>query len=132
MSNLDSPELAAKIQQGLRAVNLCESSSVLTAIANDLGPELIYAQQVFALGRPGDVLIDISTSGNAANVTCALQTARAVGIFTIGLTGINPGRMDPYCNLLLKVPETETYKIQELHLPLYHTLCAMTEVELFG
>jgi len=128
----DAPELAAKLQRGLRAVNLCEASSIITATANDLSAELIFAQQVFALGRSGDVLIGLSTSGNALNVTRAFQTARAVGMATIGFTGAKPGRMDPYCDLLFKVPETETHKIQELHLPLYHALCAMTEAELFG
>ena len=129
---LDDPALAAKFQQGVRAVNLCEASAALTATANDLAPELVYAQQVFALGRRGDVLIGLSTSGNALNVTRALQTARAVGLRTIGFTGSAPGRMDAFCDLLFKVPETETYKVQELHLPLYHALCAMTESECFG
>jgi len=129
--HIEDRALAVKLQQGLRAVNLCEAAAVITATANDLAPELIYAQQVFALGRTGDVLIGLSTSGNAVNVTRALQTARAVGMATLGFTGANPGRMDPHCDLLFKVPETETYKIQELHLPLYHALCAMTENELF-
>ena len=124
--------LAAKLQRGLRAVNLCEASSIITATANDLGPELIFAQQVFALGRPGDILIGLSTSGNAENVTRAMQTARAAELTTIGFTGARPGRMDPFCDLLFKVPETETYRVQELHLPLYHALCAMTEAECFG
>lgn len=127
-----APEFADKLQRGIRAVNLCEASAILTATANDLGPDLIYAQQVFALGRPGDVLIGLSTSGNAANVTFAFQTARAVGMTTIGFTGAKPGRIDADSGLLFKVPETETYKVQELHLPLYHALCAMTESELFG
>ncbi len=129
---LGDPALAAKFQQGVRAVNLCEASAVWTATANDLAPELVFAQQVFALGRPGDLLIGLSTSGNALNVARALQTARALGIFTIGLTGAKQGRMDPFCDLLLKVPETETFQVQELHLPLYHALCAMTEAELFA
>jgi len=129
---LGDPALASRFQRGIRAVNLCEASAILTAVANDLSPELIYAQQVFAFGRPGDVAIGVSTSGNAANVTRALQTARAVGLTTIGLTGAKPGRMDAFCDLLFKVPETETYKVQELHLPLYHALCSMTEAELFG
>ncbi|HRR33085.1 MAG TPA: SIS domain-containing protein [Kiritimatiellia bacterium] len=124
--------LAAKLQRGVRAVNLCEASSIITATANDLGPELIFAQQVFALGRPGDILIGLSTSGNAENVTRAMQTARAVGLTTIGFTGARPGRMDAFCDLLFKVPETETYRIQELHLPLYHALCAQVEAVCFG
>ena len=127
----DAP-LAARLQRGLRAVNLCEASSIITATANDLGPELIFAQQVFALGRPGDILIGLSTSGNAENVTRAMQTARAAELTTIGFTGARPGRMDPFCDLLFKVPETETYRVQELHLPLYHALCAQVEAACFG
>ncbi len=129
---LGDDALARRLQRGLRAVNLCEASAILTATANDLDPELLFAQQVFALGRPGDVLIGLSTSGNAANVTRALQTARASGLTTLGLTGARAGRMNPFCDLLLDAPETETYKIQELHLPLYHALCAMVESECFG
>jgi D-sedoheptulose 7-phosphate isomerase len=124
--------LAGNLQCGLRAVNLCEASAILTATANDLGPELVFAQQVFALGRPGDVLIGLSTSGNAPNVIRALQTARASGLFTVGFTGARPGRMDAFCDVLFKAPETETFKVQELHLPLYHALCAMVESECFG
>lgn len=130
--HLEDAALAAKFQKGIRAINLCESSAILTATANDLSPELIFAQQVFALGRPGDILIGISTGGNASNVVRALQTARAIGMSTVGLTGAKNGRMDPFCNILFKVPETETFKIQELHLPLYHALCAMAEAELFS
>lgn len=130
--HLEDAALAAKLQQGIRAVNLCEAAAILTATSNDLSPELVYAQQVFALGRPGDILIGISTGGNASNVVRAFQTARAIGVRTIGLTGAKHGRMDPFCEVLFKVPETETFKIQELHLPLYHALCAMTEAELFG
>jgi D-sedoheptulose 7-phosphate isomerase len=129
---MEDASLASKFQQGVRAVNLCEGSAILTAIANDLSPELIFAQQVFALGRSGDLLIGLSTSGNALNVVRALQTARALGMRTVGLTGKNHSRMDALCDLLFKVPETETFKIQELHLPLYHALCAMTESELFA
>lgn len=123
--------LARKLQRGLRAVNLCEASAIMTATANDQSPELVFAQQVFALGRPGDILIGLSTSGNALNVTRAFQVARATGLTTIGFTGARDGRMDTFCDLLFKVPETETFKIQELHLPLYHALCAMVESECF-
>ena len=123
---------AGKLQRGIRAVNLCEASAILTAAANDLGPELIFAQQVFSLGRPGDVLIGLSTGGNARNVIRAFQTARAVGLRTIGFTGARPGGMDAFCDLLFKVPATETFLVQELHLPLYHALCAMVESECFG
>ena len=129
---LGNAALAGKLQRGLRAVNFCEASAIITATANDQSPELIFAQQVFALGRPGDVLIGLSTSGNALNVTRAFQVARTVGLTTIGFTGARDGRMDAFCDVLFKVPETETFKVQELHLPLYHALCAMVESECFG
>ena len=129
---LGDAALAGKLQRGLRAVNLCEASAIVTATANDQSPELIFAQQVFALGRPGDILIGLSTSGNALNVTRAFQVARAAGLATIGFTGAGGGRMDAFCDVLFKVPETETFKVQELHLPLYHALCSMVESECFG
>ena len=129
---LGDAALAAKLQRGIRAVNLCEASAIMTATANDQSPDLIFAQQVFALGRSGDILIGLSTSGNALNVARALQVARASGMRTIGFTGACPSRMDALCDLLFKVPETETFKVQELHLPLYHALCAMVESECFG
>ncbi len=132
MRELGDASLASKLQRGLRVVNLCEASSIITATANDLDPSLIFAQQVFALGRPGDILIGLSTSGNAENVTRAMQTARATGLTTIGFTGARTGRMDSFCDLLFKVPETETYRVQELHLPLYHALCARVEAACFG
>lgn len=131
-NGLGDASLAKKLQRGLRAVNLCEASAIMTATANDQSPELIFAQQVFALGRRGDILIGLSTSGNALNVTRAFQVARAADIATIGFTGARDGRMNAFCDLLFKVPETETFKVQELHLPLYHALCAMVESECFG
>ena len=129
---LGDAALARKLQRGLRAVNLCEASAIMTATANDQSPDLVFAQQVFALGRPGDILIGLSTSGNASNVTRALQVARAGDLTTIGFTGARDGRMNAFCDLLFRVAETETFKIQELHLPLYHALCAMAESECFG
>ena len=123
--------LAAKLQEGVRAVCLADAPALVSAVGNDLSWEMVYAQQVFALAKPGDVLIGISTSGNAGNVVRALQTARALGVETIGLTGLGGGKMAAWCDILLAVPETETYKVQELHLPLYHALCAMVEEKLF-
>lgn len=128
----NDPLLADRFQQGLRAVSLPDAAAIVTAIANDLAPELVFAQQVLALGRPGDALVGLSTSGNAPTVVHACQTARALGIHTIGFTGASACGMDACCDLLFKVPETETYKVQELHLPLYHALCAMVETECFA
>jgi len=124
--------LAGQLQEGVRAVSLMDATALVSAVGNDLSWEVVYAQQVFALGKPGDVLIGLSTSGNAKNVVRAMQVARALGVKTIGFTGAEGGKMREWCDVLLNVPETETYKVQELHLPLYHALCAMVEEELFG
>lgn len=123
--------LAEKLQGGLKAFSLCENLSLTTAVANDIGAEYVYAQQVAAYGREGDVLLCISTSGNAENVALAALTAKAFGIKTIGLTGEGGGKLAEICDVCIKVPERETYKIQELHLPVYHYLCAAVEDSLF-
>ena len=124
--------LAGQLHQGVAAISLTGHPALASAIDNDTGREMIFAQQVYVYGRPGDVLIGLSTSGNAGNVVRALAVARAFGLTTVGLTGCRPGRMDALCDVLLKVPEAETHKIQELHLPAYHTVCLMVEQELFA
>lgn len=134
-----SPELiekigapwAEKLQMGLPAIDLTASNALIAAVANDQGGELPYAQQVLACARPGDVLIGISTSGNAENVCRAMIVARALGVYTIALTGEGGGKMAALCDLLLDVDERETYKVQEKHLPLYHRLCAEVEAHFF-
>ena len=132
MSVDPSGMLAATLQEGVRAVSLMDAAALVSAVGNDLSWDVVYAQQVLALGKPGDVLIGISTSGNARNVVRAMQTARALGITTLGLTGQGGGVLREWSDVLLAVPETETYKVQELHLPLYHALCARVEETLFG
>jgi D-sedoheptulose 7-phosphate isomerase len=124
--------LYARLQRGIRAVNLAEASGINTAVANDQGADLVFAQSAFALGKPGDVLIGISTSGNSANVVHAMQVARAQGILTNGLTGEAPCRMDALCDCQMRAPATETFLIQEYHLPIYHALCAIVERRLFS
>ena len=124
--------LAARLQRGVAAISLTGHPSLATAIHNDSGGELVFAQQVYVYGRPGDILLAISTSGNSANVLHALTVARTFGLTTLGLTGSLPCRMDALCDLPLKVPAQQTHKIQELHLPVYHTICLMVEQELFG
>jgi len=94
-------------------------------------PELVFAQQVLALGRTGDVLIGISTSGNAKNVAAAAKVAKGLGLTVIGLTGWNGGTLRELSDICICVPETETYKVQELHLPVYHYLCAEVEKHFF-
>ena len=103
-----------------------------TAFANDVDAEYVFAQQVLGLGKKGDVLWGISTSGNSSNVVYALSVARALGIKTLGFTGRDGGRMAELCDVELRVPAQHTPEIQELHLPLYHALCAELESRIFG
>lgn len=127
----EGAEIAGKLQQGLPAISLNTHSAAISAFANDVDPELVYAQQVLAYGKPGDVLIGISTSGNATNVAAAVMTANSIGVHTIGLTGKDGGKLAKLADLALIMPQMETYRIQEDHLAVYHLLCAMAEYELF-
>ncbi len=124
-------EILSKLQKGISAIPLTSLSAFLTAFNNDVDPDLNYAQLVQALGRMGDVFMGISTSGNAKNVAYAAKTANAVGMLTIGLTGEKGGLLKEICDITIRVPENETYKIQELHLPVYHAICAQVEEEIF-
>lgn len=132
----DSPELSDKtlnsLQMGLPAISLTTISALNTAFANDVDPELIYAQSVFALGKADDVLIAISTSGNAKNVCEAARVAGAIGMKVIALTGRDGGKLKSLSDVYVIAPECETYKIQELHLPIYHYICAEVEKHFFG
>lgn len=127
----DGKRIADKLQRGIPAVSLAAHAGVMTAFANDVDPELIYAQMVYAYARPNDLVMGISTSGNSKNVVAALKTASAIGLKTIGLTGNRECAMDEICDVVIKVPETETFKVQEYHLPVYHYLCAELERRLF-
>jgi len=127
----EGADIAAKLQQGLPAISLTSHAAAISAFANDVDPQLVYAQQVLAYGRPGDLLLGISTSGNAKNVAAAVMTARALGIPAIGLTGRDGGTLVRLASLALVMPERETYRIQEQHLAVYHLLCAAVEYELF-
>lgn len=124
--------LADKLQTGLPAISLSCHNGVMTAVANDIDGSLIYAQQVIGFGNKGDVLIGISTSGNSMNIIDAAITARAKGMTVIGLTGETGGKLKSFCDILINVPEKRTSFVQELHLPVYHTLCLMIENSLFG
>lgn len=119
--------LSKNLQGGLRVVSLVNHSALISACINDIDGNVIYAQQVSALGAPGDVFLGISTSGNAKNIYYAMITAKAKDMKTIALTGGTGGLIAKAADLAIIVPETETYKIQELHLPVYHTLCLMVE-----
>lgn len=124
-------EIAGKLQQGLPTISLNTHSAAISAFENDVDPELIYAQQVLAYGKPGDVLIGISTSGGAKNVAAAVMTANSLGLHTIGLTGKDGGKLAQLAQLSLIMPQCETYRIQEDHLAVYHLLCAVVEYEIF-
>lgn len=125
------PELVAKLEGALPAVSLVSMSGILTAFANDVSWETAFAQQVYGLGSPDDVLIALSTSGNSANCVNAARVAKAKGLKVIALTGVAGGRLGELADAVIKVPESETYRIQELHLPVYHALCAAIEDALF-
>ena len=125
------PELVAKLEGALPAVSLVSMSGILTAFANDVAWETAFAQQVYGIGKPGDVLIALSTSGNSANCVNAALVAKAKGLKVVSMTGAGGGRLGDLADAAIRVPETETYKIQELHLPIYHALCAAIEDVLF-
>ena len=124
--------LAENLQGALPAISLTGHSSLTTAFMNDAMPELVFAQQVNGYGKPGDVYLGISTSGNSKNVIYAAITAKAKGLKVIGLTGSRESKLSRLADVCIRVPETETYKIQELHLPVYHCLCLMLEDHFFG
>lgn len=120
-------EVADKLQGGVKAIPLTSLSALGTAFSNDVDADLVYAQLVSVFGGKNDVFLGISTSGNAKNVCAAAEVARARGLKTISLTGIGGGRLSEFCDIAIKAPECETYKIQELHLPVYHAICAQVE-----
>ncbi len=126
------PDAAEKLQRGLPAISLASHPALSTAVQNDLDPLLAAAQQVVAYGKPGDVIIGISTSGNAKNVRIAVSTAKALGLASIGLTGGSGGMLESLCDCSIAVPGCSPADIQELHLPVYHTICAMLEEKFFG
>ena len=124
--------LAQKLQGSLPAIALTGHPGLSTAFLNDVDGQMVYAQQVLGYGEAGDVFLRISTSGNSANIYYACVTAKAKGLKIIGLTGRDGGDLRRISDVAVVVPETETYKIQELHLPIYHTLCLMLEERFFG
>lgn len=124
-------ELAKSLQMGIASVNLGNAQALVSAFGNDVNPLAAYAQHLWALARPGDVFIGISTGGNAENIRLALIAAKAAGVKSILLTGNKNGVCCEYADVVVAVPEKETYKIQELHLPIYHTLCIAVEGALY-
>ncbi|MEX2536309.1 MAG: SIS domain-containing protein [Trueperaceae bacterium] len=123
--------LADHLQGALPAISLVSQSALVTAFANDVASDMVYAQQVYGYGRPADALIAISTSGRSANILNALRVARTQGLSTIGFSGRSGGDMPELCDVIVRVPEEGTLKIQERHLPIYHALCSMLEQAFF-
>lgn len=123
--------IADHLQGALPAIALTQHAALSTAFLNDVAPDMIFAQQVYGYGVKGDVLIGLSTSGNSGNVVNAVMVAKAKGLKTIGLTGQGGGKLAELCDVAIKVPAAITPDIQELHLPIYHTLCCMLEEEFF-
>lgn len=126
------PEAGELLQQGLPAIDLNAHSALNSAVANDQDPLLCASQQILVYGVPGDTVLGISTSGNSRNVLMAMATAKGLKLHTIGLTGRTGGEMKKLCDCTITVPADKTSDIQELHLPVYHTLCAMLEEYYFG
>ena len=124
--------LAKNLERGLMAIPLVAHEALTTAYINDVDGLGVFAQQLYGFGRPGDVFLGISTSGNSKNVMSATVVARALGIKVIGLTGREGGELAKVADVCIRVPEDETYMVQELHLPVYHCLCLMLEDRFFG
>lgn len=129
---LRGENLAKNLERGLMAIPLVAHEALSTAYINDVDGLGVFAQQLFGFGRPGDVFLGISTSGNSKNIMSATVVARALGIKVIGLTGAKGGELAEVADVVVKVPQTETYMIQELHLPVYHCWCLMLEDKFFG
>ena len=127
----DGAYLLSKLEGSLPAVSLISQTGIITAFANDKSWDTAVAQQLYGLGKSGDCLLVLSTSGNSKNCVYAVLLAEANGIKTVAFTGEGGGRLKEICDECICVPERETYKVQELHLPIYHCFCAMLEEEFF-
>jgi D-sedoheptulose 7-phosphate isomerase len=128
----DGEYMSLCLQKGLPAISLVSEIGLSTAFSNDKAPDLVFAQQVLGYGRKGDVLLGISTSGNSKNVVYAIEIAKELGIHTIGLTGKKDSRVSALADIVIRADETETFKIQERHLPIYHAICLALENDFFG
>ena len=126
------PQLAKSLERSLTAIPLVAHEALSTAYINDVDGYGVFAQQLLGFGRPGDVFLGISTSGNSQNIMNAAVVARALDIKVIALTGADGGELGKFADVAVRVPETEPYMVQELHLPIYHTWCLMLEERFFG
>ena len=132
IDSIRGEELVRNLERGLMAIPLVAHEALTTAYINDVDGLGVFAQQLLGFGRQGDVFLGISTSGNSRNILYATVVAKALGIKVIGLTGCNGGELARVSDVAVKVPQTETYMIQELHLPVYHCWCLMLEDKFFG
>lgn len=131
-SKFEDKSIADNLQYGLPAISLVSQTGLMTAFMNDVSPENVFAQQVYAYAsNENDVLIALSTSGNSKNIVNAVITARAKGIKTVSITGMSGGKLNSLCDVTIKTPSDRTFVIQEYTLPVYHALCAMTEAYFF-
>ena len=128
----EGEKLSLDLEGGFRAVSLPSLISLSTAIINDVNSDMMFAQMLNSIGVEGDVFWGISTSGNSKNIVKAAMLAKAKGLKVMALVGQKECRLDALCDVIIHVPETETYKVQELHLPVYHALCAMLESEFYN
>ncbi len=128
----DAQFIAENVQLGLPAISLCAHAGLISAYANDEKSELVYAQQVLGYAKENDVLLALSTSGNSKNVVYAAKIAKALGIKVISITGQKESKLSEISDVCIRVPETETFKIQELTLPTYHYICQRLEYHFFG
>lgn len=127
ISNKRGTYLSEKLEHALPAISLSSHTALTTAISNDMDPSVIFAQQIMGYANEGDILVAISTSGNSANVIDACIVAKALNLCVIAITGKTGGKMKQYCDILVNVPETRTAQVQELHLPILHTICRIVE-----
>ena len=128
----DADYLKENLQMALPAIALVSEVGLTTAYSNDVAPDLMFAQQVLGYAKEEDIFFGISTSGNSKNIIYAAEVAKAMGMRVIGLTGATGGKLQDVCDVCIKVPENETYKVQELHLPVYHALCLEIEKSMFS
>ena len=127
------PEYLRKGLQGsLPAISLPSQSAILSAFINDVEPEMMYAQLIFGYAKENDMVIGLSTSGNSKNIVNAIEVAKCIGVKTLSMTGKMESKLSELSDVTIRVPETETYKVQELHLPVYHYLCAAVEKSMFS
>lgn len=125
-------ELRKNLQGSLPAISLPSQSAILSAFINDVEPEMMYAQLVYGYAKEQDLVIGLSTSGNSKNIVNAIKVAKAMGVKVLSFTGQKESNMSELSDVTIRVPEIETYKVQELHLPVYHYLCAEVEKEMFS